>query len=83
MHHMGIPLNHHEVCHLYGSNLCDAAQIVPAQVHEHEVLRPLLGVLEKLVCKAAVFLFRLPPGARARNGTKRRYAVFQSHHRLG
>ncbi len=47
MHHVAVALDLHEVDHLDAARLADPAEVVAAEVHQHQVLGPLLGVGEQ------------------------------------
>ena len=68
MHHVAVLLDAHEIGHLDGSEIADAAQVVSSQIHQHDVFRPLLLVSEQLPAELRV-LFRRP-AARARAGDR-------------
>lgn len=65
VHHVRVPLDGHEVDDLDRAGLADPAQIVTAEVDQHEVFGTLLGVGEELVGEGLVLLRGRPavPGA--------------------
>ena len=65
VHHVGVALDHHQLAHLDGARLADAAQVVAAQIHQHHVLGPLLGISQQLRLQGQVFGLIGAPGARA------------------
>ncbi len=48
MGHVAVVLDLHELGHLHGAEAAHAAEVVAAEVHEHEVLGPLLLVGQQL-----------------------------------
>ena len=54
MQHVAVPLDLHVLGHGHGSGAGHAAQVVAAQVHEHHVLGPLLGVVLEAVAQGVV-----------------------------
>ncbi len=80
---MGVAFHDHEVRHLDAAHFRHAPQVVSPQVHQHEVFRPLLGVLQQLVGQLPVFLLRFSSRAGSRDGAQGGHAVFQAHHGFG
>ena len=60
---MRVPLDAHEVLDLHFAEPADPAEVVPRQVHQHQVLRPLLLVGQQFGGEGGVFLFAPPPAA--------------------
>ena len=58
---MAVALDRHELVHLLGAEADDTAHVVAGQVHQHDVLGQLLGVLGQLALEQAVVLLVLPP----------------------
>ena len=83
MHHVAVALEEEAVGHLDGADLGDAADIVAAEVEQHQVLGALLGVGEQLLAEVLV----LGRGRAARAGAGDRadgdLAVAHAHQDLG
>ena len=79
---MGVALHRHELAHLDAPDPGDPAEVVPAQVDEHDVLRPLLGVFEKLVGEPPVLLFGLPAPSRPGDGLELGDPLLEADHDL-
>src|SRR5690606_15405349 len=58
---------------------CDAADIVAAEVEQHEVLGPLLGIADELLLQSRVRLGRCATRAGARERAERDAAVANTH----
>ena len=69
MHHVRVALDEHQPLHLHRAVLADAAQIVAAQVHEHDVFGALLRIGQKFALRAPG-----PPSRCARADACRRSA---------
>ena len=67
----------------YGTGRGHPAQIVPRQIHQHDVFRQFLGIIEQALLKAPVFLRVAPPGPSAGDGPQRGPAMAQLDQRLG
>ena len=57
MHHVGVALDHHQLRHLDTARLADPAQVVAAQVHQHHVFGPFLGIGQQIRLKGPVLAF--------------------------
>ena len=70
MHDVRETFHAHEAADLDRAGPADAPQVVPAEVHEHDVLRPLLGVVPQLVLEGQVLVLvpAAGPGAGDRPG---------------
>ena len=68
VHHVAVTLDHHHVGQLDGAVLGDAADVVAAQIDQHHVLGPFLGIGQQFLGQPAVFL--LVGAARARAGQR-------------
>ena len=65
MHHVGVAFDAHEILHLHAPRRGHPAQVVAAQVDQHDVLRALFLVLQQVVGQRPVLLLRRAarPGA--------------------
>jgi len=43
MHDMAVALNLHELCYANGTKFCDAADVIPREIHEHDVFARSFG----------------------------------------
>lgn len=80
---MRIALDGHEVLDLHAARQRDAAEVVPGQVHQHQMFGALLFVAQQLVGERDVFgsRFAARPGSGDRAQDRR--AVIQLAERLG
>ena len=62
MHDVGVALDHHQLGHLDAARLADPAQVIAAQVHQHHVFGPLLGIGQQIRLKGPVFALVGAPG---------------------
>ena len=83
VHDVGVGLHGHELVHVHRAVLAHAPEVVAAEVHEHHVLGPLLGVGEQLPGAAGVPLHGVGPRARAGEGALGDAAPVDLHERLG
>ena len=79
---MGIALHFHIAFQVHGAGAGHPAQVVAAQVHQHDVLGALLGVVVQFGGQAGVFQIVGPAPARARNGRKLQLPRRATHHDL-
>src|SRR6516162_8682009 len=63
MHDMAIALNLHELCDPNGTAFCNAADVIPRQVHEHDVFGPFFWIAQQLSGVGFVFFWSQTPGA--------------------
>ena len=82
MHDMAVAFHRHHHRHAHAAILGDAAQVVAAQVHQHDMLSQLLGVGQQLGGQGGVLLLGLPAPARARNRVQVGEAILQPHMHL-
>src|SRR2546428_7358057 len=70
MHHVRVPLDLHQTIHRYGPGPGDTADVVAAEVDEHDVLRALFQVAEQLLLQTPVLrrIRAAPPRAGERPG---------------
>ena len=83
VHHVRVPLQHHELLDLLGAELDDAADVVAREVDEHHVLGALLRVLGELGRHPAVVGLGAAAAAGAGDRAADHAAVEELHHRLG
>ena len=57
MHDVGVALDVHQICHFHGSVFADTADVVAAEVDEHDVLGAFLFVGEHLALGGEVGVF--------------------------
>jgi hypothetical protein len=62
VHDVAVALDPHEAAHVDGARHADPAEVVAAQVDEHHVLGPLLGVGAQLVGRLGVLQASAPRG---------------------
>ena len=65
MHDVRVPLDRHEIGHLHGAVIDDAADVVAREVDEHQVLRALFGIGEQELRVAVVLLVGFAAADRA------------------
>ena len=82
VHDVGVALDGHELVDLDAADPGDPPEVVSAQVDEHDMLGPLLGVLEELVGQQPVLLFGLPPPSRPGDGPQLGHALLEADHDL-
>ena len=84
MHHVRIALDEHQPLHLHRAVLAHAAEIVAAQVDEHDVLGALLGIGEQFGLRAARSSFSSAAArTRASERPVERVASLDLHQHLG
>ena len=66
VHDVGVALDAEEFRHLDAADLGHPAHVVAPQVHQHQVLGPLLGVGQQLRFQGLVFCRAWRPGAGCR-----------------
>ncbi len=79
MHHMAVALDEEAVGHLHRTGFRHAADIVAAQIDQHQMLGAFLGIVHQVFAQGTVFLRRLATPARARDGTDGDLVVAQPH----
>ena len=82
VHDVAVPLDRHHVGQLDRAEVGDAADVVAAQVDEHDVLGPLLGVGQQLLGEGLVLVLVAPAAARAGQRADRDLAVLDADHDL-
>mmetsp|Transcript_11421 Transcript_11421/g.32079 ORF Transcript_11421/g.32079 Transcript_11421/m.32079 type:complete len:387 (-) Transcript_11421:104-1264(-) len=60
---MGVALDPHQGVHLHGSRLTNSVDIVPTQIHKHNMFGDFLGIAEQLLLEGQVLHARLSPGS--------------------
>ena len=83
MHDVRIPLDHHFVVQLHAAGFGHAADIVAAQVDEHQVLGDLLGVLQQVLLQRQIGLCSGAAWAGAGDGSHRNLAILDPDQNLG
>ena len=83
VHHVAVALDAHHVAHFHAAIAAHSAHVVAAQIDQHHVLRPLLGIGQQLRGQPHVFLVGLAAAAGARQGPHRHPPVHHSDHHLG
>ena len=82
MHDVGVAFDAEEFRHPDAADLGHPAHVVAPQVHQHQVLGPLLGVGQQLRLQRLVFGRRGAPGPGAGDGPVADLAVLQAHQDL-
>ena len=75
MHHMRVLLNHHEFGEVDRPELAHFADVIAAQVDQHDMLGALLFIGQQLFGEPDVFLAVFTPAAGARDGPNLDFAV--------
>ena len=83
MHDVGIALDEFEALDADRAVFGDAAEIVAAQIDEHDVLGALLGIGGQLGGEALVFFFVAAAGAGAGDGPVKSFAALNFEEHLG
>jgi hypothetical protein len=78
VHDVGVALDEHEVFDADAGEFADAANVVAAEVDEHEVFGALFFVGEHLFAEADVFGFVARPGTAAGDGAVFDGALFDA-----
>jgi hypothetical protein len=78
-----VALDGHEVRHPHRPRHGDPANVVAAEIDEHDVLRPLLLVGEQVSLVGAVFLRRHPTGSGPGDGVVGQRPPFETDEELG
>src|SRR6266576_5694823 len=77
MHDMAVALNLHELCHPNGTEFCDAADVIPREIHEHDVFGPLFRIAQQLSGVGFVFFWGQTASACPRDWTNLHAVVSQ------
>ena len=80
---MRVALNLHHVGDAYRAIIRHAADIVAAQVDQHDMLSTFLGIREQLLGKRPVFRLISSPAPRTGQGANGHLAVLDPHQDLG
>ena len=83
MHHMRVSFDLHHIGELHGLIIGHAADVVAAQVDEHDMLGAFLGISQQLIGQGLVFGFIRPAAAGARQGPDRDHAFEHANQDLG
>src|SRR5207302_1127285 len=68
MHHVRVPADAHENVHLHRARRADPAEVVAAQIDEHEMLGPFLGALQERALETKIALAVRAARAGTRDG---------------
>jgi hypothetical protein len=82
VHDVGVALDHAELVDAHGSHLRHATDVVAAEIDEHQVLGPLLGIGEQLGLERPVLLGGLSARPRPGDGTHVDLPPVESHEDL-
>ena len=82
MHHVRVALERHELRHADAADLGDAADVVAAEVDEHDVLGALLLVPPQLLGQPLILVGRRAAAARAGNRMRLDVPAFDAHEHL-
>ncbi len=82
VHDVGVALDEHEVFHADGAELADAAEVIAAEVDEHDVFGDLLGVGAEALLVSEIFGLVVAAGAGAGDGTVLDAAFFDADEEL-
>ena len=63
MHDVAVALDLHELCYANGAEFCDATDIIPREIHKHDMFRPLLWIAQQLGGVGFVFFWSQTAGA--------------------
>ncbi len=83
VHHVAVALDDEALAHAHAADLRYAADVVAAEIDEHQVLGALLGIGEQLGLEVLVFLRRRTAADGAGERTDRHLAVAHAHQDLG
>ena len=83
MHDVAVVLHGHELGHADAAEPAHAAEVVAAEVHQHDVLGPLLLVGEQLLAEPLVLLQGGPAGTSARDRPRLRPPALHADQHLG
>jgi hypothetical protein len=67
----------------HGARLADAAEVVAAQIDQHQVLGALLVVVQELLLQKQIFFLVLPAPPRTGDRMRRRAPVLHRDQRFG
>ena len=56
VHHVRVPLDHHQILHRHSAGLTDPAEVIAAEVHQHHVLGAFLGVGQQIQLQVAILM---------------------------
>ena len=79
MHHVAEPLDGEALGHLYRADLRNAADIVAAEIQQHQMFCPFLWIAEQISFQRPVFLNRLAAPARAGQRANGHGIIAQPH----
>ncbi len=79
MHYVTVALDHHDIGKLDRAELRDTAHVVAAQVHQHHMFGPFLGIGEQLFGQSLVFLLGAAAAASACQWSNRHLTLDYAH----
>jgi hypothetical protein len=83
VHDVRVTLDGHELVHHHGARLADPAEVVSAEVHEHDVLGPLFGVAEEVFFQCRILFLVPAPLPRAGDGFEVHVRTLHPYEHLG
>src|SRR6516225_5399895 len=78
MHDMAVALDLHELCYPNRTEFCDAADVIPGEIHKHNVFSPLLRIAKQLSGVGFVLFWSQTASACPCNWTNFHSAIRQS-----
>ena len=82
MHHMAVSFDYHQIGHRYRSIFGDPTNIVAAQIDEHYMFGPLLGVGQQFLFQHTILFQRTPSLASSRQRADRHLSIHDTTHDL-
>ena len=83
VHYMAVSLQSHQLVQVESREIYHAADVVAGEIHQHDMLGPLFGMLRQLRCQSSIVCCRLASATSARDGARDDRAVAHLHQRLG
>ena len=83
MHNVREAFDLHEALDPHRALLGNAAEIIAAEVHEHDVLSFFLGIGEQFLLELHILFRRVPPAARSGDGGELQGILLAAHHDFG
>ena len=82
VHDVGVALDGHALGHAHAPDLRHAADVVAAEIHQHDVLGPLLRIGQQVLLQRDILLARAASRTRPGNGPQRDGVALQPHQDL-